>query len=309
LKGQTLLVWTEQGAGDNFMMMRYLPLLKQKGVGSIIVYCEPSLVKIMLAMTSMIVGKQLGLSKDTFDLQCSTMSLPYLFGTRVESIPASTPYLNLPPAAGRKWGEQLKKFPGLKVGIAWAGSKTMARDRFRSVALELFAPLMAVQGVQFVSLQKDGVAHDLAARDWRILDWMDACEDWCDTAALIASLDLVISVDTGIVHLAGALGKPVWLLNRFESEWRWMIDRKDSPWYPSMRIFRQPEIRDWASVMESVAAELGTLASTRTVETIGGPEWEKAAHSSRRSLGIGNGDKKNATQSSGKWRISKLWRR
>jgi tetratricopeptide (TPR) repeat protein len=309
LKGQTLLVWSEQGAGDNFMMMRYLPLLKQKGAGAVIVYCEASLVKIMLAMTSLVVDKQLGLPKDTFDLQCSTMSLPYLFGTRTESIPASVPYLNLPPAASRKWGEQLKKFPGLKVGIVWAGNKTMTRDRLRSVSLESLAPLMVVPGVQFVSLQKDEATHELAAHGGRILDWMEACDDWSDTAALIASLDLVIGVDTAIVHLAGALGKPVWLLNRFESEWRWLIDRDDSPWYPTMRIFRQPEIHDWASVIERVASELGKLAPIPAVETIGSPEWDKAAQSARRSLGIGSGDKENAAQSSGKWSLSKLWRR
>jgi len=309
LKGQTLLVWSEQGAGDNFMMMRYLPLLKQKGAGAVIVYCEASLVKIMLAMTSLVVDKQLALSKDTFDLQCSTMSLPYLFGTRLDSIPASVPYLNLPPAASRKWAEQLKKFPGLKVGIVWAGNKTMSRDRLRSVSLESLAPLMAVPGVQFVSLQKDEATHELAAHGGRILDWMEACDDWSDTAALIASLDLVIGVDTAIVHLAGALGKPVWLLNRFETEWRWLIDREDSPWYPTMRIFRQPEIHDWASAIERVAAELGKLAPTPAVETISGAEWDKAAQSARRALGIGSGNKENAAQSAGKWSLSKLWRR
>ncbi|MDR3479682.1 MAG: tetratricopeptide repeat protein [Burkholderiaceae bacterium] len=309
LKGQTLLVWSEQGAGDNFMMMRYLPLLKQKGAGAVIVNCEASLVKIMLAMTSLVVDKQLALSKDTFDLQCSTMSLPYLFGTRLDSIPASVPYLNLPPAASRKWAEQLKKFPGLKVGIVWAGNKTMSRDRLRSVSLESLAPLMAVPGVQFVSLQKDEATHELAAHGGRILDWMEACDDWSDTAALIASLDLVIGVDTAIVHLAGALGKPVWLLNRFETEWRWLIDREDSPWYPTMRIFRQPEIHDWASAIERVAAELGKLAPTPAVETISSAEWDKAAQSARRALGIGSGNKENAAQSEGKWSLSKLWRR
>jgi len=309
LKGQTLLVWTEPGVGDNIMMMRYLPLLKQKGIGSLIVYCEQALVKIMLSMNNLVVSKQLALSNDSFDLHCSMSSLPYLFGTRMESIPASVPYLHLPSDTAKKWRVQLKKFAGLKVGIAWAGSKTMGKDRLRSIALERFAPLLAIQGVQFVSLQKDEAAQQLAAHDWHILDWMDACQDLIDTAALIDSLDLVVSVDTAIVHLAGALGKPVWLLNRFESEWCWMVEREDAPWYPSMRIYRQPATHDWDSVMNRAAFELGKLVSGRALEARSERQWEDNVRAANRSLGIGNGDKEKAVEPATKWNFSKLWRR
>jgi hypothetical protein len=119
--------------------------------------------------------------------------------------------------------------------------------------------LIKTAGVTFISLQKGGPAAELAEMSWPILDWMNECEDFSDTAALVVNLDLVISVDTSVAHLAGALGKPVWLLNRFESEWRWQLDREDSPWYPTMRIFRQSALNDWDGVVERVASELGRL--------------------------------------------------
>lgn len=266
LSGKTLLVWAEQGMGDNVMMMRYLPLLKQKGAGSVIVYCHPTFVKTMLAVNPLVLSTEYRVSKDSFDLHCSMLSLPYLFGTRVETIPANVPYLPLAAEAGEKWHKKLKKYSGLKVGIVWAGGKKMEKDKLRSISLESFAPMLAIPGVQFFSLQKGEAEAQLKTVNNRIVDWMDACEDYLDTAALIDNLDLVISVDTAVVHLAGALGKPVWLLNRYESEWRWMADRQDSPWYPTLRIFRQPALNDWGSVMQTVAVELGQLAEQHAAQ-------------------------------------------
>jgi hypothetical protein len=142
----------------------------------------------------------------------------------------------------------------MKVGLAWAGNKTQKKDFLRSIPFEQLAPLLAVPGVQFISLQKGATANDPA-----LLDWMGECQDYLDTAALAQHLDLVISVDTSVAHMAGALAKPVWLLNRYESEWRWLLDREDSPWYPTMRIFRQPALHDWHSVIARITEELQKL--------------------------------------------------
>lgn len=261
LQGKTLLVWAEQGMGDNIMMMRYLPLLKQKGVGAVIVYCHAVLKKIMLTATGLVVDSSNPADLDSFDCHCSMMSLPYMFKSELASIPHDIPYLRPATNDVDKWRNALRKTPDLKVGIAWAGSRGTNRDKLRNIDLQRFAPLMRVPGVQFISLQKDD--HDLQLKNsgWQVLDWMDLSNDLLDTAALIDQLDLVISVDTVIVHLAGAMGKPVWLLNRYESEWRWLSAGDASPWYPSVRIFRQPAMHDWESVIAEIASELRKLAT------------------------------------------------
>jgi hypothetical protein len=221
-----------------------------------------------------------------FDVHCSIMSLPYCFGTRVESIPASIPYLAPEPSAKKTWGDQLRRFPGLKVGLTWAGNRRLAQDKIRSVAFERLGPFFDLSGIQFVSLQKEpnADAEQFAAR--QIIDWMPACADLMDTAGLISQLDLVITVDTMIAHLAGALGKPVWLLNRFESEWRWMKDRSDSPWYPNMRIFRQSQLHDWDGVIGNVVTALSELAGAPAATTLAPDEWNKAMREANRALGI-----------------------
>lgn len=289
LQGKTLAIWTEQGLGDSLMMMRYLPLLSQKGAGAVIVYCGPELVKLMLTRTGLVVDNRTEMRLDSFDVHCPIMSLPYAFGTTLETIPRNTPYLEAPAALAEKWGRQLAQFDGLKIGLAWAGNKEMKKDHLRSIALERLAPLMALRGVQFVSLQKGEAARQLKQTDWQVLDWMEACHDLMETAALIDRLDLVISVDSAIAHLAGALGKPVWLLNRFESEWRWMMERADSPWYPSMRIFRQPARHDWDSVIEAVTSELEKLIPLQSREAAGMSKqhWEKQAAKTNQALHIG----------------------
>ncbi len=149
---------------------------------------------------------------------------------------------------------------GLKVGLVWAGGKLTSTDKKRSIRLSQFEPLLKVAGIQVVSLQKGEEAGQLTELGWDLLDVMDRCEDFMDTAALVAGLDLVISVDTSVAHLAGAMGRPVWLLSRIESEWRWMLDREDSPWYPGMKIFRQKERENWDAVIARVVEELARLA-------------------------------------------------
>jgi tetratricopeptide (TPR) repeat protein len=258
LQGKTLLVWTEQGLGDTLMMLRYLPLLKQKGAGKILVSCQDAVTRIMQTLpdVSRVIGNGEPFPLAAFDCHCPMMSLPYLFGTRLENIPNAVPYISVPPDMSKKWSPRLEAIKDLKVGLVWAGSKTQKKDFLRSIPLQRFAPLLAVPGVQFISLQKGE-----AIRDAALMDWMEECADFLDTAALVQQLDLVISVDTAVAHLTGALGKPVWLLNRYESEWRWLLQREDSPWYPTMRIFRQPALHDWESVIAQVAEELKNIVA------------------------------------------------
>ena len=286
LQDKTLLIWTEQDPGDSVMMMRYLPLLREKGAGTVVIYCGRELVKLMLTKTSLVIDNQTPIRAELFDVHCPIMSLPYAFGTVLETIPQHVPYLQASAAMTEKWGKQLKQFKGLKVGLAWADGKDMKPNHLRGIALQRLAPLMSLHGVQFVSLQKGEASQQLRAADWRVLDWMDACEDLMDTVALIENLDLVISVDSAIAHLAGALGKPVWLLNRFESEWRWMMEKSDSPWYPSMRIFRQPARQDWGSVIGMVKSELEKLVPA-TTNPMNEQDWRKQAAKADQAFNIG----------------------
>jgi Tfp pilus assembly protein PilF len=272
LRGRTLLIWTEQGIGDSLMMLRYLSLLKAMGAGIVTVYCAPELISVFRGKADLIIGHGSPLTVDRFDLHCPIMSLPYVFKTTLDSIPNEVPYVAPAENSRSEWARRLRRYPGLKVGLVWAGSKELKSDHLRSFALERYAPLMTVPGVHFFSLQKGLPARELRAIGWPVHDFMDDCSDLADTAALIDSLDLVISVDTAVAHLTGALGKPIWLLNRFESEWRWMMEREDSPWYPSMRIFRQPAVHDWDSAISRVGSELIMLASTHRPAVADAPQ-------------------------------------
>jgi hypothetical protein len=178
------------------------------------------------------------------------MSLPLIFRTRLDTIPSAVPYV-MTPEPSRRPGRRRK------VGLVWAGNPSLPADARRSLPFEALAPLLAVPGVEFVSLQYRNVPAPLSGG-------IEKCLDVMDTAMLVAQMDLVIAVDTAIAHLAGALGKPVWLLNRYESEWRWMLRREDSPWYPTLRIFRQPAPGDWAPVLERVAQCLRETAPAKT---------------------------------------------
>jgi tetratricopeptide (TPR) repeat protein len=258
LSGKRVLVWTEQGKGDSIMMMRYLPMLKERGAKTVTVFCESPLLRIIAAMRGVdrVVCDATPDLEATFDLHCPIMSLPFLTQTGQGSVPHEVPYLVVPEDVREQWRTRLEGMSGIKVGLAWAGSKMLRDDAKRSIAPRELVPLANIDGVQLISLQKenDGVQPE-------ILDWMDDCDDFMDTAGLIDNLDLIISVDTAVAHLGGALGKPTWLLNRFQSEWRWGVGRQDSDWYPSMRIFSQQQESDWRSVINVVAAELGLSAT------------------------------------------------
>jgi hypothetical protein len=208
-----------------------------------------------------------GDSLPAFDLHCPLMSLPRAVGTTLETIPAVTPYLAADPAQAAEWHERLAGLDGLRIGLVWSGGFRLAPglatiDR-RRIALATMAPLGEVSGVSFVSLQKGEAAPQAANPPcgMALHDFTADLHDFADTAALIDGLDLVISIDTAVAHLAGALGKPIWLLNRFDADWRWLLNRDDSPWYPTLRQFRQPSPGDWNSVIRRVRDALQRLAA------------------------------------------------
>jgi len=265
---RVLFLHNEQGFGDTIQFCRYAPLAAAKG--RVILAIPRQLGRLLSSLHGVerviVEGDQL----PDFDLHCPLLSLPRAFGTRLETIPASVPYLAAPAGQVTAWRQRLAELPGLRVGLAWASNPhssqtaAAAMDRRRkSMALDQFARLAGVQGVSFVSLQKGEAAGQTLAPPpgLAIRDWTTELEDFADTAALIEALDLVISVDTAVAHLAGALAKPVWLLNRFDACWRWLLDRDDSPWYPSLRQFRQSAPGDWDSVIARAARELAHRAT------------------------------------------------
>jgi tetratricopeptide (TPR) repeat protein len=258
LQGAPILLYSEQGLGDTLQFIRYVPLVA--GAGGRVILDVPGPLRRLaeqLGGISVRTAEQEPSPKSAW--QCPLMGLPYAFGTTGETIPAEVPYLAVPPEA-QDAAEKLD-WPrdGLRVGIVWSGNPKHLEDRYRSIPLPLWKPLLEVEGVRFFSLQL-GAGAQLAAIGSRIVDLEGAIQDLADTAALILHLDLVISVDTSVAHLAGALAKPVWVLLPFAPDWRWLTGRQDSPWYPTMRLFRQPGILEWTPVLERVGSELAELA-------------------------------------------------
>ena len=256
--GRVLLVWTDQGLGDTLMMMRYFPLLKGRGFRRLVVHCEDAVLRIVKSIPGVdeVVSRREPTPIGRFDCHCPLTSLPLAFKTRVETIPGGVPYFAVPQELQRKWSARLAGVARPRVGLVWAGRKDYPKDALRSIRLEQLAPLFAISGINFVNLQKGDEARQIGQSGLKLIDRMDECGDLMETAALMQALDLIVAVDTAVMHLAGALGKPVWLVNRFETEWRWMLEREDSPWYPTMRIFRQHRPNDWSQVMAQVAAAL-----------------------------------------------------
>lgn len=266
-KQRSILVITEQGFGDTFQFARYLPLLAKrfKKVGFA---CSDATRRLVDWSFGDDVVSFTRLPGPTgWDVQCALMSLPRAFGTRLDNMPSDAPYLRAPSVARQYWKERLDAAAPnkLRVGLAWAGRAQHHRDARRSLKLTQLMPLLADKRVAWVSLQKwapEDVRPDVP-KDVTWLDWTDELGDFADSAALVSELDLVISVDSAVVHLAGGLSKPVWMLDRFDNEWRWLSGREDSPWYPRMRIFRQSTFGDWAPVIEGVARALAGLPNPR----------------------------------------------
>lgn len=269
LEGRVIFLYGEQGLGDTLQFARYAPLVAKRG-GRVVLEVPAPLVGLMRRMPGLAEVIPTGTPPAKFDLHCPLLSLPHVFGTRIESIPASVPYLTADPLLIAAWRDRIPQ-DGKRVGLVWSGNPRPDQpsaafvDRRRSLPLQRFAPFAAVPGIRWISLQKGPPASQLesAPRGLQILDPMDAVEDFADTAALLAHLDLVITVDTSVAHLAGAVGKPVWMLSRHDACWRWLRDRSDSPWYPTMRIYRQPRPGDWDTVIERVTADLCTWSQHR----------------------------------------------
>jgi tetratricopeptide (TPR) repeat protein len=274
LAGKSILVWPEQGLGDSLQFCRYVPMLKAWGAAQVSIACAPPLARLFETLVG--VDRVIPLDGqgriERHDYWCLTMSLPLRFGTTVATIPARVPYLHARTQEVEAWRARLPA-GALKVGLVWAGNpradqaSSNAIDQRRSLDALSFAPLLRTPGVTFVSLQlgestRPQIAGLPAAV--RPCDPMDDVRDFADTAAIVENLDLVITVDTSMAHLAGALGKPVWVLSRYAACWRWFKDRDDSPWYPTARVFRQAERDAWESVLRRVEQALVAWAAGRT---------------------------------------------
>jgi Tfp pilus assembly protein PilF len=258
ISGRTILIHAEQGLGDTIHMARYLPMIAARGA-RVVLECPAPLVRLLQTVPGIEQIIPAGRPLPPFDLHCPTLSLPLVFKTTVATIPAQVPYLWADSDFVGLWGRRLAIGPDHRsIGLAWAGRPENRNDRNRSMLLEQFAPLAAVRAARFFSLQK-GAAVEQARRPppgMELIDLTEELYDFADTAAMIANLDLVITVDTAVAHLAGAMGKPTWVLLPRMPDWRWMLEREDSPWYPTMRLFRQTNRGDWADVMLRVAGAL-----------------------------------------------------
>jgi len=265
LEGRTLLLHAEQGFGDAIQFIRYLPLVAARG-GKIILECQVELQRLFQTMAPDLPVLAEGQPLPDFDVHCPLVSLPRVFSTDLGSIPQTVPYLHADAAEVAIWRERLAgTSPSLKVGLVWAGRPSHRNDRYRSLQLANLASLAEVPGVRFISLQKDAAAAEARTppAGMELIDVAEELKDFADTAALLANLDLIIAVDTAVVHLAGAMGRPVWTLLPFAPDWRWLLERSDSPWYPTLRLFRQPAPGDWNSVIRQLQSQLQLLVGSR----------------------------------------------
>jgi hypothetical protein len=255
LQGGRILLHAEQGLGDTLQFLRYVPMVQAAG-GSVVLAVQSAVRRLAAELPGVAGVVCEGDAAPVVDWQCPLLSLPLAFGTEIDTIPAQVPYISVPEEALPKAATIEWPTTGLRVGIVWAGRATHTKDRYRSIPLPLFEGLFGMEGVHFFSLQMGPEAEQLAATEARVTDLTRGIEDMADTAALMTHLDLVLAVDTSVAHLAGALGKKVWVMLPLAPDWRWMLDRKDSPWYPSMRLFRQTRFEDWETVLDEVRSAL-----------------------------------------------------
>ena len=267
LDGRTVLLHPEQGMGDTLQFIRYAPLVKKRG-GRVIVECQRPLVLLLESCPGIDRLIAQGDPLPAFDVHAPLMSLPAILQTNLDTIPAAIPYISAPAALVRKWRDTLAPFDGFRIGIAWKGSPKYGRDRYRSFPLELFDQIAQIGGVRLISLQKgpgSEQVRDLAGR-FPVVDFSGELDQgpaaFLDTAAVMTSLDLVITPDTALAHLAGALGVPVWIPLAFAADFRWMLGREDTPWYPTARLFRQTKFGQWADVFDQMALVLAEMVST-----------------------------------------------
>jgi len=261
LAGQTVLVHAEQGFGDNIQFVRYVPLLMDQGA-QVIVGCKSGLKRLFSSLPGSPQIIEPGDQVAAFDYHVPLMSLPELFKTTVDTVPGNVPYLSAEPELVKVWADKLGPDEGFKVGICWSGNPEYPMNPVRSSGFQAFHTLMDLPGLRFYGLQL-GDARKQADTRPETVNYQDLADDLMSgsdafvvDAAVMANLDLVISSDTAVPHLAGALGCPVWCVLSHFADWRWLKNRGDSPWYPSMRLFRQPEPDDWKSVFDDVRLAL-----------------------------------------------------
>jgi hypothetical protein len=260
LRGKTILLRAEQGFGDTLQFIRFAPLVKGRG-GRVLFECPGPLRRVLAGVSGVDQFVETGARPPGVDVLAHLLSLPGLLGTTPNNIPAAIPYLHADPERVAAWKEELASHPGLKIGITWQGNPAFKGDRRRSFALKRFAPVARLEGVRLFSLQKGfGIEQLEQSEDPLPVESLGPrLDDFVETAAVIKNLDLVISPDTAVAHLAGALGVPVWVTLPFTPDWRWMRERTDTPWYPTMRLFRQSAPGDWHGMFETIAAEVARL--------------------------------------------------
>jgi tetratricopeptide (TPR) repeat protein len=263
-EGRTLLLHMEQGLGDMIQFVRYARLLKDRGA-IVVAECPAFLAGLFATCPGVDRVVAEGTPLPDFDAHVPLLSLPHLLATTLETIPAAVPYLFPDAGLVEEWRGKLAALPGMKVGVCWQGNPHHQWDRWRSLPLRRLAPLARVPGVGLVSVQRGPGSEQAAALGGRfpltVPEW--ATDDFMETAAVMANLDLVITVDTAVAHLAGALGRPVWVLVYATPDWRWLFGRDDSPWYPTMQLFRQRRLGRWAPVIRRLTRELSRQVKAR----------------------------------------------
>ena len=259
LAGRTILLQAEQGLGDTLQFCRYAALVAERG-GHVVLEVQPSLLRLLASLPSVVQLVAQGDALPSFDLCCPLLSLPHIFGTTLHTIPARVPYLAPSAEALARWRARLPQGDQRQGGLVWAGNPHHANDRRRSLPFHVLAPLWAVPGVSWVSLQVGPPCADLlAAPSGLVEDLAPKLHDFAETAAAICQLDVVVTADTAVAHLAGALGKRTFVLLPFAPDWRWLRSGVHSPWYPTLRLFRQDARRNWTPVIEAVVTTLTGL--------------------------------------------------
>jgi len=258
LEGKTLMLFAEQGLGDTLQFLRYVPLLKSRGA-RVLLEVQAPLLPLLAGWPGVEAVFEQGASLPDYDFQCPFLSLPLVMGTRLNSIPALGPVFSIPEIKEAEWQRRLAKHgPGRRVGLVWSGNPKHQNDHNRSLPLSSLGGVLRQPGLRFFSLQKEKRPGDagLLSTYPSVVDLGPELGDFCDTAAVLRCLDLVVTVDTSVAHLSATLGRPTWLLISYSPDWRWMLGREDSPWYPSVRLFRQASHGDWAGVLARVQVEL-----------------------------------------------------
>jgi tetratricopeptide (TPR) repeat protein len=259
LEGRTILLQSDAGLGDAIHCARYIPMVADRG-GKIVVECAKGLHPLVRGMKGVVQVITENDPLPEYDVHCPIMSLPLAFGTTLETIPSEFPYLRAEETIARKWAERLSEYPKPRVGIVWSGNPKHTHDKNRSIPLSVLLPLGEAGDFVFHSLQVGEASRQASSADgMKVVDHSAELTDYGETAGLVENLDLVIAVDTSVAHLAGAMGKLVWVMLPAAPDWRWMLGREDSPWYPSMRLFRQEKRGEWASVIERMAEALREL--------------------------------------------------